>query len=360
MVEPCPEGREDWVRATLQEPLEGGKVRCLACPRYCVIPEGKRGVCKSKINSNGQLCEVNYGKVSSVAMDPIEKKPLFHYYPGSWAYSIGTVGCNLMCEHCQNWGISQADPLDYQWLQTLLPEEAVNGAKRAGALSIAFTYNEPTIVNLEWVVETSKLAKKEGIKTLSITNGYWSKETRELLAPLIDAANVDVKAFRDEFYKKVCKAPSLKPVLDTVLHLKKEGVHVELTYLVIPGLNDDENEIREFSRWVVEKVGPDTPVHFSRFYPHYKMLDRPPTPVDTVDMARKIAMEEGVRYVYTGNVVGDPGENTYCPSCRELLIKRYGFDVLRCNLLEGNKCPKCGEPIAIIGRCTSRGWRLLD
>ncbi|RLG41762.1 MAG: AmmeMemoRadiSam system radical SAM enzyme [Thermoproteota archaeon] len=359
MIEPCPEGREDWVIAALQEPLEDGKVKCLACPRYCVIPEGKRGACRSKINLNGRLCEVNFGKVSSVAMDPIEKKPLFHYYPGSWAYSIGTVGCNLMCEHCQNWEISQSDPLDFPWLQTLMPEEAVNGAKRAGALSIAFTYNEPTIVNLKWVVETSKLAKKEGIKTLSITNGYWSKETRELLAPLIDAANVDVKAFTDEFYREVCKASSLKPVLETVLHLKKSGVHVELTYLVIPGLNDGEDEIRSFARWVVEEVGSDTPVHFSRFYPHYKMRDRPPTPIETVDRAREIAIEEGVKYVYTGNVLGDPGENTYCPSCGELLIKRYGFDVLKCNLLEGNTCPKCGEPIAIIGRCTTRGWRFL-
>ncbi len=360
MVEPCPEGREGWVLARLQEPVEGGKVRCLACPRYCLIPEGKRGACRSKINSNGVLCEVNYGKVSSVAMDPIEKKPLFHYYPGSWAYSIGTIGCNLMCDHCQNWGISQSDPLEYPWLQNLTPEEAVNGAKRAGALSIAFTYNEPTIVSLEWVVETSKLAKNEGIKTLSITNGYWSKETRELLAPLIDAANVDVKAFRDEFYRKVCKAPSLRPVLETVLYLKKAGVHVEITYLIIPGLNDEENEIREFSRWVVREVGAETPIHFSRFFPHYRMLDRPPTPVETVEKARKIAMEEGAKYVYTGNVVGDPGENTYCPECGEPLIKRYGFDVISCNLEKGNRCPKCGELISIVGSCTSRKWTFFN
>ena len=353
MVEPCPDGSPHRVRATLQEPLEDGKVRCLACPRYCVIPPGQRGACRTKVNVDGTLCEVNYSRVSSVAMDPIEKKPLYHFYPGSWAYSIGTVGCNLFCEHCQNWEISQprVNPEEFPWLRDLTPQDAVRQAAELGATSIAYTYNEPTIVSMEWVLETAKLAREVGLKNVSVTNGYWSQEARELLTPLMDAANVDVKAFSDEFYRKVTKTPSLEPVLETVLHLKKAGVHVELTYLIIPGLNDSEEEIREFARWVVNDISDDTPVHFSRFHPDFKMLDRPVTPLRTLEMAHRVAREEGVKFVYIGNVPGDPREHTYCPKCGERVIERYGFDVYGCNLTEDKKCPKCGEPIPIVGEC---------
>ena len=359
MTEACPSGREGWVRFSLQESAGDGKTRCLACPRYCVIAPGSRGACKTKVNSEGTLCEVNYGKMSSVAMDPIEKKPLFHFMPGSWAYSIGTVGCNLMCDYCQNWQISQGDPLEFPWLTPLSPEQAVLEAKRASAKSIAYTYNEPTVVSLQWVVETARLAKSEGLKNLSITNGYWSRETRGLLVPLIDAANVDIKAFRDEFYQKVCKVASMKPVLDTAIQLKEGGVHIELTYLVIPDLNDDEDEIREFAKWVSAEMGIDTPVHFSRFWPNYQMTDRPPTPTRTIERSREITMEEGVRFVYCGNLPGDPGESTYCPNCGELLIKRHAFDVIKCNLDKENRCSKCGEPVPVVGPCSSRRWSFL-
>jgi len=355
MVERCPDGNPYHVLTVLQESLPDGRTRCLVCPRKCVIPEGKYGVCKTKLNVNGVLCEVNYGKVSSVAMDPIEKKPFFHFMPGTYAYSIGTVGCNLMCEHCQNWVISQSNPEDFPYLRDLSPEEAVKDALDLGASSIAFTYNEPTIVSIEWVVETAKLAKEKGLAILSVTNGYWSEEARDRLIPLIDGANVDVKAFTDEFYRKVAKAPSLKPVLDTVKALKEAGRHVEVTYLIIPTLNDDPDEIRNFARWVVREVGDDTPVHFSRFYPQFRMTNLPPTPTEVIKNAIRIAREEGVKYVYSGNVPGDPDENTYCPSCGELLIRRWGFSIEKCNLTDENRCPRCGEPISIIGKCREGG-----
>ncbi len=353
MPEPCPDGVGSRVRASLQEPLPDGRVRCLACPRYCAIPPGLRGACGTKVNVDGVLCEVNYSKVSSVAMDPIEKKPLFHFYPGSWVYSIGTVGCNLFCDHCQNWQISQPGvrPEDFPWLRTLTPEDAVRQASELGAVSIAYTYNEPTIVSLEWVLETARLARRAGLKNVSVTNGYWSREARELLAPLMDAANIDVKAFSDEFYRRVTKVTSLRPILETVEHLKREGVHVELTYLIIPGLNDSEEEIRSFARWVVERVGEDTPLHFSRFHPDFRMLDRPATPLKTLEMAHRVARDEGLKFVYLGNVPGDPREHTYCPRCGARVIERYGFDVHGCRLTEDGRCASCGEPIPIVGEC---------
>ncbi len=356
MVKKCPDDNPYHVVAELQEPLGDGRVRCLACPRKCIIPPGMYGVCKTRLNVDGVLCEVNYGKVSSVAMDPIEKKPFFHFMPGTYAYSIGTVGCNLFCDHCQNWIISQSDPETFSYLRDLQPDVAVKEAIELGASSIAFTYNEPTIVSMEWVVKTAKLAKKHGLATLSVTNGYWSEEARRRLIPLIDAANVDVKAFTDEFYRKVTKTPFLKPVLDTVIALKRAGKHVEVTYLIIPTLNDNPDEIKAFARWVVNEVGDETPVHFSRFYPHFRMKHLPPTPIKTIERATGIAREEGVKYVYSGNLPGDPNENTYCPNCGTLLIKRYGFTVEKCNITENNKCPKCGQSIPIVGRCReSRG-----
>ncbi len=357
MAKKCPDDNPYHVVAELQEPLGDGRVRCLACPRKCIIPPGMYGLCKTKLNVNGTLCEVNYSKVSSVAMDPIEKKPFFHFMPGSYAYSIGTVGCNLFCEHCQNWVISQSDPESFRYLRDLPPEEAVREAVELGASSIAFTYNEPTIVSMEWVVDAARLAKDFGLATLSVTNGYWSEEARERLIPLIDAANVDVKAFSDDFYRKVTKAPFLKPVLDTVIALKRAGKHVEVTYLIIPTLNDGEEEIRAFARWIVQEVGDDTPVHFSRFYPHFRMKNLPPTPIETIKRAIRIARDEGVKFVYSGNVPGDPDENTYCPRCGTLLIRRFGFTIEKCNLSEDSKCPECGEPIPIVGPCTeTREW----
>ncbi len=342
-------------RVSLQRKMNN-KVQCFVCPRKCVIPPNSCGLCRSKKNLDGTLYEVNYGLVSSVALDPIEKKPFYHFYPGSWSYSIGTVGCNLKCEHCQNWQISQAEPERFLYLSKLFPAEAVAQAKQIGARSIAFTYNEPTVVSFEWVLETAKLAKREGISPLSVTNGYISEEALEELLPHLEGANVDVKAFSDDFYRGICKVPSMEPVKRTAEVLKKRGKLVEITYLIIPTLNDDEEEIRKFSRWVLNELGPDVPVHFSRYHPMYKMRIKA-TPPETVRRARKLAIEEGLKYVYTGNLVGDDGENTFCPNCGRVVVRRYGFEVLKCNLTEGNRCKYCGEKIDIIGRCEiERRW----
>nr|MDO8062244.1 AmmeMemoRadiSam system radical SAM enzyme [Candidatus Freyrarchaeum guaymaensis] len=329
-----------------------GDVVCLLCPNKCFIKNGKRGSCGVRENREGTLYTLIYGSVSSMAVDPIEKKPLFHFWPGSDIFSIATVGCNLHCMHCQNWHISQVS-IESGLTRDILPEEIIKAVEESGSKSIAYTYNEPFIW-YEYVYDVAKLAHKKGILNVLVTNGYILEEPLREIAPYIDAANVDVKAMRDEFYKKICKVSSVKPVLETVVIMKELGIHVELTYLVIPTLNDDEDEIRKFVRWVKEDVDSDTPVHFSRFYPHYKLSELPPTPVSTIMKAQKIALDEGLHYVYAGNVPGY-GEDTYCPRCGEKVVERYGFTVRKCNL-RGGKCPKCGETIAIVGECKETVW----
>ncbi len=329
------------------EPLEGGKVRCRLCPLNCIINEGYRGSCRVRKNIGGKLYTLNYGKVSSIASDPVEKKPLFHFWPGSCAFSISTVGCNMHCKHCQNWEISQADE-SFPYLQDATPESIVRLAKRYGCESIAYTYNEP-VIWYEFVLETAKLAKEEGIYNLMITNGYINEEPFRELAPYIDAMNIDIKAFDDRFYMKIAGVPSGEPSRRTAVIAKKDyGIHVELTYLIIPTLNDREEEIRAFARWVVENLGDDTPVHFSRFFPHYKLLSLPPTPVETVERAYRIAREEGLKFVYVGNIPGHEGENTYCPKCGKPLIVRWGFEITEYHIKDG-KCEYCGEPIPVVG-----------
>lgn len=304
------------------EVKDNEKVVCLLCPHNCVIREGKRGSCGVRENRGGKLFTLVYGSVSSMAVDPIEKKPLFHFYPGSCIFSISTVGCNLHCQNCQNWQISQVS-VESGFTRDFSPEEIVRRVEGSGSKSIAYTYNEPFIW-YEFVFDVAKLAHQRGIMNVLVTNGYIMEEPLRKIASYIDAANVDVKSMRDEFYKKICKAPSVKPVLDAVLVMKEEGIHVELTYLIIPTLNDSEEEIREFARWVKENAGVDTPVHFSRFFPHYKLSDLPPTPPSTVAKAWRLAKEEGLHYVYMGNMPGE-GEDTYCPSCGEKVIERYGL-----------------------------------
>ncbi|RLF90107.1 AmmeMemoRadiSam system radical SAM enzyme [Thermococci archaeon] len=337
------------------EPLDGKKVRCHLCPLNCIINEGKRGSCRVRVNINGKLYALNYGKVSSIALDPIEKKPLFHFWPGSCAFSIGTVGCNMHCKHCQNWEISQADE-SFPYLQDATPEAIVRLAKHYECESIAYTYNEPTIW-YEFVLDTAKLAKKEGLNNILVTNGYINEEPFRELAPYIDAMNIDIKAFNDRFYMKIAGVPSGDPSRKVAEIAKNEfGIHVELTYLIIPTLNDRDEEIRNFARWVVNNLGDDTPVHFSRFFPHYKLLHLPPTPVETLEKAYKIAREEGLKFVYLGNVPGHKGENTYCPRCGELLIERWGFEILRYEIQDG-KCKYCGRSIPIIGEYKRKKYR---
>ena len=332
--------------AMFYEKISDNKVRCLLCPWRCIIDEGKRGLCGTRENREGNLFALNYGKVTAIAIDPIEKKPLFHWYPGSPILSISTFGCNFQCPWCQNWHISRAS-LETASYELMEPEKVVEIAVRYNVPSIAYTYNEP-LIWFEFVYDVARLAKKENIKNVLVTNGYVEKKPLKQLLPYIDAANVDVKAFKQETYIKVIKG-KLEPVLNNIVLMNENNVHVETTYLIIPGLNDDPEEIRMFAKWQVKKLGPDAPIHFSRFFPHYKMTKTPPTPVESLIKARNIAMEEGVKYIYIGNVAGHEGENTYCPSCGKLLVRRVGFEIIEWNITENLECRFCGEKIAIKG-----------
>lgn len=330
--------------ARFGEPLPGDKIRCHLCPRLCVIPMEETGFCRTRLNDRGQLYTLIYGSVTSMAIDPVEKKPLYHFLPGSDTFSIGTAGCNLACRHCQNWTISQVniDEVDHE---NMSPERVVELAQKYRCPSISYTYSEPSIW-FEFVYDTAKIAHAAGIYNIYVTNGYMSIEAWDEIKPYLTAANVDVKAFSDDFYRRVCSAPGIEPVLRTCEWMVQNGIHLETTYLIIPSENDNPEEIRRFCRWEVEKLGPDVPTHFSRFYPMYRMSDREPTPVKTLELALKIAQDEGLQYVYIGNVAGHRGDNTYCPNCGKLLIERFGFDILRYEI-QDHRCPKCGTEIKI-------------
>ncbi len=322
--------------------LEGNKVRCELCPFRCVLKEGQTGVCRVRKNIGGKLYTMIYGSVSSIAVDPIEKKPLFHFKPGSQVFSISTVGCNLRCKHCQNWEISQVGPDEFPYLREYTPEEIV--AMALPYDGIAFTYNEPTIWH-EFNLDVSKLAKKEGLYTVYVTNGYINEEPLREIIRYIDAFNIDVKAFNDEFYRKIVGG-HLDPVLKTVEIVHSLGRHLELTYLIIPTLNDSEEEIRKFVQWV-HNLDPDIPVHFSRFFPMYKLTDKPPTPVKTLHRAYEIAKEVGLNYVYLGNTWEPEYESTYCPYCGNLLIKRVYYNTEIVGLTKDGRCKKCGKKVNI-------------
>lgn len=327
--------------ALLYESLDGNRVRCNLCNHRCKIQEGKRGICSVREDQDGKLYSLVYGKIIAEHIDPIEKKPLFNFLPGSRAFSIGTVGCNFRCKHCQNFDISQY-PQEHKGKiigQDRTPEQIVAAAKAAGCETIAYTYTEPTIF-FEFAHDTAMLAQEEGIKNVFVSNGYMSSEAAYQIAPYLDAINIDIKAFTDKFYKEICSA-RLKPVLETIRLMKKLGVWVEITTLIIPGLNDKEDELRDIARFV-KSVGTEVPWHVTRFYPTYKLMDRPLTPVGTLRRAREIGMEEGLRYVYEGNVPGESGENTYCHDCGTVVIERSGFGFIR-NHLQDGKCPECGK-----------------
>ena len=338
--------------ARFYEVLEGGLVRCTICPRRCVLKPGQRGFCGTRENRDGRLYSLIYGEVSASAVDPIEKKPLFHFEPGSLTFSISSVGCNFKCPWCQNYHISHARPEDYRTVR-MEPEEVVRLAKQYGCPSISITYNEP-IIWLEFVEDVGKLAKREGLEVVLVTNGYITLEALDAVAGLIDAANVDVKAFRNDFYRRYCKG-DLESVLQATVAMKEKGIHVETTNLIIPGLNDSEEELRDLCRWHYENLGPDTPIHFSRFFPCYKMLFKQPTPTSTLRKAQEIALEAGLRYVYVGNLPGNPGEHTYCPGCGRPVIKRLGFEIVEWRLDEHMRCTDCGTRIPIRGRYHRRG-----
>jgi pyruvate formate lyase activating enzyme len=329
--------------ALFWKPAKNEAVQCLLCPHHCVIAPEKQGICGVRRNEHGKLFSLIYGACSSIAVDPIEKKPLYHFYPGSQVLSFGSVGCTFRCDHCQNYQISMVRP-DETSLQEVLPETVAEMAKSHGCRGVAWTYNEPSIWH-EYTLDAAKLMKKAGLYTVYVTNGYIEEDPLKQISPYLDAMNVDVKAFHDEFYRTVCKA-RLAPVLQTCERAKTLGIHLELTYLVIPGYNDDASEIKGFCSWVKEKLGAETPVHFSRFHPDYKMADTKPTPTSTLLACHTIAKEAGLQFVYLGNIPHGDYDNTYCPSCKNLLVERYGFSA-RVKGLEKGKCTRCGKEISL-------------
>jgi pyruvate formate lyase activating enzyme len=323
---------------------ENFAVKCSLCNHRCTIADGKHGICGVRANQHGTLYATTYGKVSAEAVDPIEKKPLFHYLPGTLSYSLGGIGCNFHCAHCQNWHISRAT-LDGATLRSLSPEEGVNRALSRGSASISWTYNEPTLWH-EYALDMGTRARQHGLGTVYVTNGYITEEALRELAPMLGAFRVDLKAFSDDFYKTVCGA-HLQPVLDATALAKELKMHVETVTLVIPGLNDSMDEITALIRWVIGNLGPETPMHFSRFHPDYKMTDRAATPVQTLEKIYKKARELGLRFPYLGNVYNHQYENTFCPSCGATLIERQGFSS-RIRMLEDTTCKQCGETIEMV------------
>ncbi len=327
--------------ALFYKKLKNNLVQCELCPHKCVIKDNGRGICKVRENKRGALYTLVYGKPCSANAESIQKKPLFHFLPGTYTYSIATVGCNLKCLHCQNWNISQVKPEDTPSLD-MPPKEVVKDAIETGCKSIAYTFTEPLIF-YEYVLDTAKIAKRHKLKNVLVTNGYINKEPLKKLIPYIDAANVDLKSIKDEFYKKICAA-SLQPVLDSLKILHKSKVWIEITNLIIPTLNDSQQDIKKLVLWIKNNLGLNVPLHFTAFYPTYKLINLPNTPAKTLELAYNIAKSSKLNYVYLGNIYSEGKENTYCHNCKRLLIERHGFNVLQNNIIN-NKCKFCKETI---------------
>lgn len=326
--------------AMFYQKLDGGRVRCGLCRFRCLIGTGKRGHCRVRENRDGILYSLVYGRVVAEHVDPIEKKPLFHVLPSSRSYSVATVGCNFRCLHCQNYSISQPEERSVENSGSFVaPETIVERALAAGCSSISYTYTEPTIF-FEYAYDIAVLARAAGLKNIFVSNGYITTEALAVIAPFLDAANIDLKGFTDSFYGEVVGA-SLGEVLDCIRDYKRHGIWLELTTLVIPNCNDSEDELRDLARFIATEIGPETPWHVTQFYPTYRLQNEPRTPVSTLRAARDIGIAAGLRYVYEGNVPGEGGENSSCPSCGALLIERHGFSI-RKNLLARGHCPGCG------------------
>ncbi len=329
--------------ARFWHPLEDGRIQCDLCPRYCRLHEGQRGMCFVRGRQAGRMVLTTYGRSSGFCADPIEKKPLNHFFPGTAVLSFGTAGCNLACKFCQNWDISKSREMD-TLAQAATPAAIAETAKRTGCRSVAFTYNDPVIFH-EYAVEVAQACRERGLRSVAVTAGYVCPEPRAEFYRLMDAANVDLKAFTERFYHHITGG-HLQPVLDTLVYLKRETrVWFEITTLLIPGENDSDRELDELTAWVMDQLGPDVPLHFTAFHPDWKMLDKPHTPPSTLTRAREIARKNGIRYAYTGNVHDEAGGSTYCPSCGEKVIGRDWYLITRWRLTGEGRCEGCGEPI---------------
>jgi pyruvate formate lyase activating enzyme len=325
-------------------PLEDGRIQCDLCPRLCKLADGQRAFCFIRQNVGGRMVLTSYGRASGFCLDPIEKKPLYHFYPGTSVLSFGTAGCNLGCKFCQNWDISKAREAD-RLNELATPEAIAEAAVRAGARCVAFTYNDPVIF-AEYAIDTARACRARGVKTVAVTAGYVTPEARGDFFSAMDAANVDLKAFTERFYEKLCYA-HLEPVKETLSWLARETqVWLEVTTLVIPGENDGAEEIDRLCEWFVATLGPEVPLHFSAFHPDFKVLDRPATPPATLARARAQALGHGIKHVYTGNVRDDEGQSTTCAGCGELLIGRDGYRLAAWKLGKDGRCPRCARPLA--------------
>ena len=324
--------------------LGDGRIQCDLCPRYCKLHEGQQGLCFVRKMEQGQMVMTSYGRSSGFCVDPIEKKPLNHFYPGSSILSFGTAGCNLSCKFCQNWDISKSREMD-RLADQASPQQLASTAKQLGCKSIAYTYNDP-VVFLEYAVDVAQACHEHGVKNVAVTAGYITDKAREEFFRHMDAANVDLKAFTEDFYYKLCGA-HLENILETLVYLKKEtGVWVELTTLLIPGENDSEKEIEEMTQWVVQNLGSEVPLHFTAFHPDWKMRDKTHTPPETLIRARNIARKNGVHYVYTGNVHDTAGGSTYCPSCDNRVIERDWYQLGEWSLKDNGHCLHCNTRVA--------------
>ncbi|MEN6637812.1 MAG: AmmeMemoRadiSam system radical SAM enzyme [Smithellaceae bacterium] len=328
--------------ALLYEKLTDSRVQCALCAHRCKINAGRRGLCGVRENKDGILYSLVFGTLIAEQVDPIEKKPFFHVHPASRSYSIATVGCNFSCDFCQNHEISQMPRSTLMIMgEDTAPATIVERAKNSHCKTIAYTYTEPTVY-LETALETAKIACRDGLQNVFVTNGFMTPEAVDVIAPYLAAANVDLKSFRDEFYKKQCGA-RLKPVLDSLKKMKERGIWLEITTLLIPGLNDSTEELKDIAAFILS-LGAETPWHISRFHPQFKRLETPSTPIDSLHRACLIGKEAGLKYVYSGNVPGDEGENTVCSNCKKLVIKRHGFRIID-NFLSGPACSHCGQKL---------------
>ncbi|MFC1800110.1 AmmeMemoRadiSam system radical SAM enzyme [Candidatus Eisenbacteria bacterium] len=330
------------VEARYYTKLDDNWISCQVCPRGCAVADGKKGFCRVRTNREGKYYSSVYGRACTYHVDPIEKKPLFHFMPGTTAFSIATVGCNLDCKFCQNWEISQEHPENVDAYE-LKPAKVVEAAKQFDAPTIAYTYTEP-IVWFEYALDCVRAGHDAGLRSVMVSAGYMNREPMVEVAGEMDAIKIDLKSISGDYYKDICSA-TLEPVLSTLATIKETGTWLEIVNLMVPTLNDSDEDVERLCKWVKENLGSDVPVHFTRFYPTYKLKNLPPTPVSTVEKAREIALANGINYPYVGNVPsGHPGESTYCPGCGEMVIKRVGYRVLSITLEDG-KCPSCGIEI---------------